>query len=1233
MKKYNLFELDIDVYKLTSKLISVNQDVKKLANAQKLLKKSSLDLKAEIERKVMALFRLEKQNKQNTATYKKLEQEVARLMQVEKMAGAERKRAEAEVAVGLKKAQAEQRNYTNLVRDYTREEKSRINVIRKTNGSISQLTSALSHNKKLYRSLSKEQRENGKVGGDLLALIQKQDRELKKLNAGIGQHQANVGKYREAIKGLGKQLLAVTGLTAGLSMVMNFFRKSVGLVRDFELQIATLGGVARTTDEELKTLSNNARELGATTEYTAMQVAELQTEYARLGFSVQNIIDSTKPTLQGATAMGSALDETAKLTGATLNSFQKSTRDTANVIDVMAKSTQISALDFRQLQTALPIVGATAKNAGVSFERTSALLGVLSSNGIDASSSATALRNMFLELSNKGLTWEESMKRINKATDKNKAANELFGKRGATVAVTLATQSEKLRELEGELNNANGSAKELADKRLNTLDGSLKLLQSAWEGFILKLNDATNGGNLLSKAIRFLATNLEGIITAIASIVAGLVGYHAGVILAILYTKLFSKSQKGLTKSIKASTIATRVFNTVLKMNPIGAIVGLVVALGMALWKYRDRIFGVSKAQSTFNEIAKETKKQINSEISELDLLFSRLKSTNEGTQERKNLIEEINKKYGDYLPNLLNEKSTLEDIEKAYSAVSEAIKEEIRLKVIRKKAESLKEEELNSADKLEKVKNREKSIWIKHNGFLRGINALRQKSIQKNIKETAETFNKLVQELEKPPENKIKSEVLKMAEEQKRLAEEEEKQQERIKKYRENLTKIIKKQSDELDLYIAKHKKRNSTLEEGLKFEEAVYNKQLIIQKNRYKKGELSEVQYQTELIKLKQGFLQKQAELTSAHAEKELELYILQNQSKLESDKQLTADSVANEIDRLAKIREKREEQLQLDFNNDLISQTDFNIKKLELDSQFTEQTSALKEELKTQEKATEQEEWEATQELKAVRGETEFALRLEALDRERATKIENNEWDVVQEQIYAEKKKKIQQASTDFKLGLASQAFGNMATILGKETEAGKAMAIAQATIDALMSANKAYNSLAGIPIAGPALGAIAAAAAIASGFANVRKIKSVNASVPKAEKGAMINIGGKRHAEGGTKFYGEDGTVFEAEQGETMFILNRMASKMYAPYLSEINSKYGGVSFAKPSNYLASGGVVARSITKYDFDYNKLADLIGEKTGEQFVNLPNPVTYVEDIKGGMDKEKETNTLINI
>lgn len=100
---------------------------------------------------------------------------------------------------------------------------------------------------------------------------------------------------------------------------------------------------------------------------------------------------------------------------------------------------------------------------------------------------------------------------------------------------------------------------------------------------------------------------------------------------------------------------------------------------------------------------------------------------------------------------------------------------------------------------------------------------------------------------------------------------------------------------------------------------------------------------------------------------------------------------------------------------------------------------------------------------------------------------------------QQENANQQQEIDELTAQSKLDLASNAFADLATIFGEESKAGKLAAIAQTTIETYKGATAAYASLAGIPIVGPALGAVAAGAAVAAGIANVKKIQSTGPSV--------------------------------------------------------------------------------------------------------------------------------------
>tara|TARA_R110002012_G_scaffold276391_1_gene463310 strand:+ start:788 stop:2419 length:1632 start_codon:yes stop_codon:yes gene_type:complete len=128
------------------------------------------------------------------------------------------------------------------------------------------------------------------------------------------------------------------------------------------------------------------------------------------------------------------------------------------------------------------------------------------------------------------------------------------------------------------------------------------------------------------------------------------------------------------------------------------------------------------------------------------------------------------------------------------------------------------------------------------------------------------------------------------------------------------------------------------------------------------------------------------------------------------------------------------------------------------------------------------------------------------------------------------YSKKAKKWSEMSSEQQLGIASSTAGSLATILGEETAAGKAAAVVQATIDTYASAQAAYKSLAGIPVVGPALGAVAAAAAIAGGIKNINAIRGAN------ESGASGGGGGAPSASSPTPAPQMMSGAFELGSGE-------------------------------------------------------------------------------------------------
>jgi hypothetical protein len=353
---------------------------------------------------------------------------------------------------------------------------------------------------------------------ELTKAIERNNRALKKQDKNIGVFSRNVGNYGSAISGVTRKIVSALGITAGIYGLVSVVKNGIKIFSDFSKGSSKLAAILGKTKDQISGLTNQAKELGSTTAFTASQVIDAQTELAKLGLTTSEIEKSIPGVLSLAAATGSELAPAAELAASTLRIFNFDASEMGRVSDVLAKSTTISSLSMEKLATIMPTVGKTAQLAGVSLERTAALAGTLTDRGLDASTAATSLRNIFLELSKKGLTWNEAMEKINSSIDKNKAALDLFGKRAATAGAILAETSSDTDRLTTSLENATGAAKEMAEVMLDNLAGDITKAQSAWEGFILSLED---GDGVISKILRAVTNKFTGLLTMLKKLNEG----------------------------------------------------------------------------------------------------------------------------------------------------------------------------------------------------------------------------------------------------------------------------------------------------------------------------------------------------------------------------------------------------------------------------------------------------------------------------------------------------------------------------------------------------------------------------------------------------------------------------------------------------------------------------------------------------------------------------------------
>ena len=304
-----------------------------------------------------------------------------------------------------------------------------------------------------------------------------------------------------ALTGMAAQCLSVAAAIGAAKKVMS---DMIRINKQFEQGTAVLASIIGKTTDEISALTNQAKQLGATTRYTAMQITELQTNLARLGFTEQEILNSTKAIQAFATATGADLGEAANLSGAALRGFGMNATEMERAASVMAVSTTKSALSFEKLATAIPIVAPVAKQFGFTIEDTVTLLAKLSDAGMDASTAATATRNVFLKMANDSGKLSQALGRpvhsveefgeaLKEMKEKGMSLNDILqmvGVRSTAAFAVFADNADTLKDFKQSITDCGDAMGEMENKQLNTLQGSITILNSAWEGLMLTFSES-----------------------------------------------------------------------------------------------------------------------------------------------------------------------------------------------------------------------------------------------------------------------------------------------------------------------------------------------------------------------------------------------------------------------------------------------------------------------------------------------------------------------------------------------------------------------------------------------------------------------------------------------------------------------------------------------------------------------------------------------------------------------
>ncbi|MBV4258508.1 phage tail tape measure protein [Phocaeicola vulgatus] len=576
------------------------------------------------------------------------------------------------------------------------------------------------------------------------------EKELKEVEKAYGQVTKKAEGFSGSLLSLNKikTVLAGVFVTIGAMItgqIIGGLRDAISTIIEFEKKNSTLAAILGTTKKSIKDLTDEARRLGATTSYTAAQVTELQIELAKLGFFKEDIKAMTPSVLKFAKAVDTDLASAATLAGATLRIFNLDAEDTERALSTMAIGTTSSALSFEYLNSAMSTVGPVANSFGFTIEETTSLLGALANSGFDASSAATATRNILLNLADSSGKLAlalggpvnnlddlvKGLKKLNsEGIDLNKAL-ELTDKRSVAAFNTFLNGTDTVLALCDAVTGAEDAFNAMSEEMRDNVQGALNRLSSTIEGVVLRFYESKGILRDLIDLVTLMVEGVGGMIdmfnkwgVVTYTVTAYLVSYYGGLKIATMWharfktatlasvvaekahavqlyisraaTLTYAAAQALLHKNTTRCTAALRLMRIELLKNPYTALLALLVAAGVAIYQLAKKTEQASAAMKAHQEVVKKVNEEYSSQEAKIKTLVAAINDENLSNYTRKQRLAELKELIPDYNAELDEEGRLINNNKEAIDQYLVSLEKQIKLKAYQEELEELYKKKRN---------------------------------------------------------------------------------------------------------------------------------------------------------------------------------------------------------------------------------------------------------------------------------------------------------------------------------------------------------------------------------------------------------------------------------------------------------------------------------------------------------------------------------------------------------
>ena len=307
------------------------------------------------------------------------------------------------------------------------------------------------------------------------------------------------------------------GLTAAFSKAIEFIGDSIQTGMGFDTAMSQVAATMGKTTDEIAELRDYAKEMGATTAFSATQSAEALNFMALAGYDAETSMKMLPNVMDLAAAGGMELARASDMVTDSQTALGLSLEETETLVDQMAKTSSKTNTSVSQLGDAMLTIGGTAKNLSGGTAELNQVLGLMADNGIKAGEAGTHLRNIILAMNPTTKDAKEAFDELNfSAYDSQgnlREMTDIFGELSektadmtsqerqdiigkmfkvtdiAAVNALLDTNAERWDEVAGAIDGASGAAEAMADTQLDNLQGDITLMKSAFEGLQIAISD------------------------------------------------------------------------------------------------------------------------------------------------------------------------------------------------------------------------------------------------------------------------------------------------------------------------------------------------------------------------------------------------------------------------------------------------------------------------------------------------------------------------------------------------------------------------------------------------------------------------------------------------------------------------------------------------------------------------------------------------------------------------